>query len=1119
MPEIKKNNSNPDSIFLPCEAWKSKMSKGEDVSGVGMFKTFVPDEIKVFDGEDGLPRARFDISTEVRDRDADTLASKGWVLDNYKKNPVVLFAHDSRSLPIGQSIEVGASKGKLSSVARFDTDISEYPLPRTVVALLKRGTLRAASVGFVPMEWKDADPETVQDYQKQSMPLDFTKQELVEWSIVPVPSNPEALMQARAAGIDIAPVVNWAGQVLDMYGGAAKQGLWVPRSVLEKVATMGSPTIFKAPNGGWGLEAKELGKEVIVKGVSPSSVSSEKADENTPWSAPSLKDFTDKSWGDLTASEKSNIGRHYAWAAEMPPATFGDLKLPHHQASNGYVVWNGVRAAMGALLGARGGVSIPSADKSAVHAHLSGHYKQFGKEPPALKDYTEEELKPLFSDEASDTERATVVANREAAQLLRGVLKQVAASADSGTLANLIEIIESAAEIIESAAEELETELGIEDDMTPDEDEGGAEAAALSLTVTKGMSDTIRWNPKLSKAFDVEKETFVPGTQELALVSKYIGCPVKRMQQNGFFVPSARMGSFLSALDESLDSDCSIEDVRNLSSDNKEFPPIFDTIQLNSVLSSEFLIDGIRFLDHKGSGKSVMHVSPSWYGLHVTTYVQSAQKSLMSELVQKTWRRAKELNFLKGEAFALSGEFIERDPDMDFSNLFLLQKQEDCLKQLVTRINEKGARMDNRGLIAIGPPGTGKTLSGRVLLNQAKATFIWLSARDFYYSGAFGGLAYAFEVARECSPSIIFIEDVDNWLSDRTTDLMKTEMDGIVRTKGITTVITTNYPERFPEALIDRPGRFHDVLKYDLPDESIRRRMLVAWLPKEDRTGIKEAVIDKAIEKAVKATEGYSGAHVRELASYVAVLKEQEGVNLPEAIEKAIAKIAENRETINAARGQAYSLREGFSEVIVKTAIEVQRSTAPKEEEKTKLRPTVLLKSISADPKEALSAFDRMRQIERKNSSTRFAEVDGRASADVSEVKDDDANIWCVVLRDHEQGSDVVYNLGPDVERAEVVDFAVAIVEERKDPHLEVCPARSIGTTEEGHTAYEEFLRLHWRDTVKGDSNINKNPALVPDGGSVAGTMDIIEAIKTHLGPTLKKALAEVTGRVVEDEE
>jgi HK97 family phage prohead protease len=113
-----------------------------------------------------------------------------------------------------------------------------------------------------------------------------------------------------------------------------------------------------------------------------------KADEGTAWSAPGLGDFTSDAWDALNGAEQRRIMAHFAFAANMPPATFGDLKLPHHAAAKsgvGPVVWRGVAAAMGALMGARGGVKIPDADRQAVYSHLARHYGQFNKEPPEFK--------------------------------------------------------------------------------------------------------------------------------------------------------------------------------------------------------------------------------------------------------------------------------------------------------------------------------------------------------------------------------------------------------------------------------------------------------------------------------------------------------------------------------------------------------------------------------------------------------------------------------------------------------------------------------------------------------------------------------------------------------------
>ena len=129
----------------------------------------------------------------------------------------------------------------------------------------------------------------------------------------------------------------------------------------------------------------------VMNGVAPSDVSKKKAPEEEEWNAPTLSDFTDKSWEDLTDSEKTNIAGHFAWAAEMPPETYGDLKLPHHNTS-GEIVWRGVANAAARLSQS----SIPSEDISKVQAHLGAHYKAFDKTPPWEENETENKLNVKF---------------------------------------------------------------------------------------------------------------------------------------------------------------------------------------------------------------------------------------------------------------------------------------------------------------------------------------------------------------------------------------------------------------------------------------------------------------------------------------------------------------------------------------------------------------------------------------------------------------------------------------------------------------------------------------------------------------------------------------------------
>jgi len=111
--------------------------------------------------------------------------------------------------------------------------------------------------------------------------------------------------------------------------------------------------------------------------------------ESAEWVAPNMSDFTDETnFESLDESERIRIGAHFTFSETYPPEKYSDLKLPHHVAEKkgvGKAVWSGVRAAMGALMGARGGVDIPDEDRAAVYKHLAKHYEQFGKVPPDFK--------------------------------------------------------------------------------------------------------------------------------------------------------------------------------------------------------------------------------------------------------------------------------------------------------------------------------------------------------------------------------------------------------------------------------------------------------------------------------------------------------------------------------------------------------------------------------------------------------------------------------------------------------------------------------------------------------------------------------------------------------------
>lgn len=128
---------------------------------------------------------RFVISTSTPDRDNDTIAVAGWKLDNYRRNPVVLWAHDYQSLPLGRAVSVAVDGDKLVADAEF----ADHDMANAVLKLIDGGFLRATSVGFRPL---------TSTYNNARGGTDYTAQELLEFSLVPVPANPEALIQAKS---------------------------------------------------------------------------------------------------------------------------------------------------------------------------------------------------------------------------------------------------------------------------------------------------------------------------------------------------------------------------------------------------------------------------------------------------------------------------------------------------------------------------------------------------------------------------------------------------------------------------------------------------------------------------------------------------------------------------------------------------------------------------------------------------------------------------------------------------------------------------------------------------------------------------------------------------------
>lgn len=130
------------------------------------------------------------VSTSDTDRQGEIVDQNGWDLSFFKMNPIVLWAHDYSSLPIGMCTSISVQNGKLIAEGKFAPEDAN-PFAQQVRRLYDGGYVSATSVGFIPKQY-DADSDAK-----------ITKAELLEFSFVPVPANPHALTMNQMKKLNI----------------------------------------------------------------------------------------------------------------------------------------------------------------------------------------------------------------------------------------------------------------------------------------------------------------------------------------------------------------------------------------------------------------------------------------------------------------------------------------------------------------------------------------------------------------------------------------------------------------------------------------------------------------------------------------------------------------------------------------------------------------------------------------------------------------------------------------------------------------------------------------------------------------------------------------------------
>ena len=292
-----------------------------------------------------------------------------------------------------------------------------------------------------------------------------------------------------------------------------------------------------------------------------------------------------------------------------------------------------------------------------------------------------------------------------------------------------------------------------------------------------------------------------------------------------------------------------------------------------------------------------MYKAPSDRSAMFVTLLSLLLPLLLFFFLWSMFRRTREQimggGFLSGFSKSPAKRYESTDTPITFKDVAGLESVKADLQEIVDflRDPERFQRLGGRvpkGVLLNGPPGTGKTLLARAVAGEAGVPFFTVSGSEFIQMFVGVGASRVrdlFQKAKETSPAIIFIDEIDavgrqrgaglgggHDEREQTLNQILSEMDGFTPTDSVIVMAATNRPDVFDPALL-RPGRFDRHITVDRPTLKGRIEMF--------KVHVRDVPLDEDVDltRLAEGSVGLTGADIRNLVNEAALWATRNGKN------------------------------------------------------------------------------------------------------------------------------------------------------------------------------------------------------------------------------------------------